>query len=263
MVAQVKIEKVLMGNWGSEITPAELENLTPPRSRTHSPDHPLDSAKGLQMVAQASGIELSEPRYIASTKKDKFLTLWGANSADWNTQIGGLDVTRTLCSIDDWSKSIAKSVFCGETFQICDNGMVFGAEIAEKTKQTKNLQDREWSLYFRFLRGLTDLINHSDKVYRHYKNVDVSDSEAHDIFCQMVLQDIANPAAVGELLHHWHKPEQDEYKDRNAASILQSFTARNRGRSMWKAAERDGKCLDIIDIVTEHRRPILEATPCN
>ena len=242
-------DSMLMGNWGEQIGRGELESLQAPRSKRHSPDHPLDSAKGIQMVAEANSVALSEPVYIASSSKDRFLTCWNAGSDTWGSKLGELDCTYRIISIDDWSKSISKRILGGVSLAICTNSQTFGAEAGQRTKQTNHLQDREFNMYFRFFGALDALIRANKERHLMLDNLDISNGQAHDIFCRMLLDKLVNPAAMAELLRHWYEPEHEEFKGRNGQAVFQSFTSRNRGRSLWKSGERDNRALEIIEDV--------------
>jgi len=265
-VNRIQVDKLTTSGWGSEIGRGELETLQAPRgtnkrgSVSHSPDHPLDSVKGLAITAEASGIALSEPVIITNTERTRFCTIFGASSEDWTPTVAGLDVTYSIVCVDDWSKSIAKSIFGGSTVGLCTNGQYF-ADACSKSKQTRNLQNREWSMMFNFMSKMGQLINHNARVGEYLADTDFCDSQAHDTFCKMLLAKLVNPAAVGELLTSWHSAEESEFKGRTAHSVFQAFTRRNRGRAIWKAAERDGKALDIIDSVASSSRPVLELAP--
>ena len=260
MVSRPDTEAMLMGHWGEEIGRGELEGLRAPRSKRHSPDHPLDSAKGVQMVAEANGIALSEPVHIANAAKNRFLTCWHAESDKWGSKLGQFDCTYRVISLDDWGKGISKRLLGGVGLSICTNHQTFGGEAMERTKQTSGLQDREWGMYFRFFNALDGLIRANKQRHMMLDNLDISDGQAHDIFCRMLLDHLVNPAGMAELLGHWYEPEHDEFKARNGQSVFQAFTSRNRGRTLWKSGERDNRALEIIDTVSGVSEPVVEVT---
>ena len=69
---------------------------------------------------------------------------------------------------------------------------------------------------------------------------------------QQLRRKVINPAGVGDVWDKWENPNYDEYKGRNAWSLVNAFTERSRGRSMFNRHKRDNDLLRIVDEFTGH-----------
>lgn len=127
-------------------------------------------------------------------------------------------------------KSLPASIAAGNSVFVCDN-LAFNSEIVLGRKHTKFMFSDLNAKIGEAVKSLMDKWKlHLSRV-DHYRNVDLSKMEAHDLICRAYEEGILDVTQVAALIDQWNKPNHPEFKDRNYWSFHNAFTEVFKGRS--------------------------------
>jgi len=254
MVAIPTPTSAVMGNWGKAYTTEQVSRITPPReTETHKPQHHHNIFDMVSNGLQRSGFQHSEPlHYVANNPKTegpaRFMTVMNVVHDKISDRMGGLEAHRQVFIQNSYDKSLPISIMTGLNICICSNGLTFGqVEGRVKRKQTRRVAENLYGLIYGGIdRILGGLIEQDNKVVT-YQNAEMTNLMADHIIMECMRQGVVNPAGVKEVYDNWATPNYDEYKDRNAWSLINSFTERDRGRNIFRRHGTHRKLVNIVD----------------
>ena len=266
MVATIPVPtNAVMGKWGKAYTTGQVSRLAPP---THTDTHrPKDHHTLFDMVSNAlqrADYEHSEPlHYVGDGKVNgqeapaKFMTVMNIRHRSVSNEITTfdrtLDVNRQLFIQNSYDKSLSIRLIAGIEMCICSNGLTMGmVEDEIRRKQTKNVDADIYSIVYGGVDKMLGQYTQQVENVQRLGNTEMTDRMADHIIMEAMRRKVINPAGVGDVWDKWENPNYDEYKGRNAWSLVNAFTERSRGRSMFNRHKRDNDLLRIVDEFTGH-----------
>ena len=248
----------VMGNWGNAYTTEQVSRLAPPpQTNTH---RPYDHHTLFDMVSnglQRSGFEHSEPlHYVGDGRLTKatdemspakFMTVMNIRHASISDTVGGLDMYRQVFIQNSYDKTLSIRLLTGIEVCICTNGLTMGhVEDEIRRKQTKNVSDDIYGIVYGGIdRMLGDFKAQEEKVAT-LQNTEMTNRMADHIIMDSMRAGVINPAGVKDVWEKWDNPNYDEYKGRNAFSLVNAFTERGRGRNIFGRHSANNRLLDIV-----------------
>ena len=249
----------IKGAWARAYTTEQLNSLPAP---VHTATHrPYDHHTLFEMVSNAlnsAGFDHSEPvHYVGKGRLDKrsnktspakFMTALNVRHESIADNVGGLDMYRQVFIQNSHDKTLSIRLFTGIEVLVCTNGMTI-LEVLDmiKRKQTKNVEDDIYSIVYGGIdRMLGDFKAQEDRVLS-LQNTEMTDLMADHIIMDAMREQVINPAGVKEVWDNWNTPNYEEYKPRNAWSLVNAFTERSRGRSIFNRHKQHATLLRIVD----------------
>lgn len=259
MVATIPLPtSSVMGNWGKAYTTEQVSKLPPPpQTATH---RPYDHHTLFDMVSnglQRSGFEHSEPlHYVGEGRLDKsvdqtspakFMTVMNIRHASITDKVGGLDMYRQVFIQNSYDKTLSIRLLTGIEVCICSNGLTMGhVEDEIRRKQTKNVSDDIYGIVYGGIdRMLGDFKAQEDRI-NTLQNTEMTNRMADHIIMDSMRAGVINPAGVKDVWEKWDNPNYDEYKGRNAWSLVNAFTERGRGRNIFGRHTSNNRLLEIV-----------------
>ena len=253
-------DKHLMGNWGKAYTTEQVSRLSPPvATDTH---RPKDHHTLFDMVSNAlerSGFAHSEPLHYVGTGKvlgdyapAKFMTVMNIQHKSISNEIGGLQMNRQLFIQNSYDKSLSIRLIVGIEVLICTNGMTMGqVEDEIRRKQTKHVDNDLYKIVYGCVDRMLGQFQEQEATVQRLMDTEMTDRMADHIIMDAMRADVINPAGVKDVWEKWSTPNYDEYKDRNAWSLVNAFTERHRGRSLFGRHRQHGNLMRIVDNYTD------------
>jgi hypothetical protein len=176
------------------------------------------SRAGMTIVSEAHGLSHDRNRYFgllqianrdASADADDFGLVVGLRNSHNRTFPVGLVV--------------------GASIFICDN-LSFCGEIRLSRKHTVNVARDLPALLERAVGRLGDLRRSQQQRFDAYKNVHLTDGQAHDIVVRALDARVAPVTRLPAILKEWRSPRHAEFSDRTAWSLFNSFTEILKGQ---------------------------------
>ena len=248
----------VMGNWGNAYTTEQVSRLAPPpQTNTH---RPYDHHTLFDMVSnglQRSGFEHSEPlHYVGDGRLTKatdemspakFMTVMNIRHASISDTVGGLEMYRQVFIQNSYDKTLSIRLLTGIEVCICTNGLTMGhVEDEIRRKQTKNVSDDIYGIVYGGIdRMLGDFKAQEEKVAT-LQNTEMTNRMADHIIMDSMRAGVINPAGVKDVWEKWDNPNYDEYKGRNAFSLVNAFTERGRGRNIFGRHSANNRLLEIV-----------------
>ena len=249
-------EKHLMGDWGAQVDESVIAAIPAPRTKSHRPVEHLEWCDLIKRAAIMGGYDLSEPVHVMHPA-GRFATLWGLAHEDLPRTLGQseYDVNPIISMVSSYDKTISAWSEIGCLLRLCDNlTAVGGIEKASfRRKQTKNIGEVKYNLTFGLFDNLLEIWQRQSAVVDRLEETAVSDKDADHIIGRVArLQDgkYLNAASTQAMFKIWKEGENPEDKPRNAWSLYNSYTARNRGKNYWNAIEGQKLLIQEIEAVT-------------
>ena len=252
-------DKHIMGNWGKAYTTDQVAALAPPPfTDTH---RPKDHHALFDMVSNAldrSGFAHSEPlHYVGKGKLQdseapaKFMTVMNIQHSSVAGTVNGLEMNRQLFIQNSYDKSLSIRLIVGIEVMICTNGLTMGhVENEIRRKQTKNVDEDLYKVVYGGVDRMLGQFQSQQQTVNRLMNTEMTDRMADHIIMDAMRANVINPAGVKDVWDKWSTPNYEEYKDRNAWSLVNAFTERSRGRSLFARHHQDNNLMRIVDDYT-------------
>ena len=120
-------------------------------------------------------------------------------------------------------KSFPLTLVAGSRVFVCDNLAFFG-DINVTRKHTRNGAERWEEGIAGAISELDDFIAAERDRVELLRSLHVGDVLAHHIILMAMMEDTVNPVQAREVCHQWHEPAHDEFRPRNAWSLMNAFT---------------------------------------
>lgn len=196
----------------------------PVATRSFRPIHHGDFLNTVREALTAQHLEVVEETH----------GLWGRDDARY---FGVLSV-RNGVNHDDRSlvvgvrnshdKSFPAGLVIGTRVFVCDN-LSFSGEVKLIRKHTARINEDLPGLVSGAVGKIAEVRRMQDKRIETYKNREVSPMEAHDLIVRAMDLGVIGPMGVEQVLQSWRKPEHPEFVPRNAWSLFNAFTERQKG----------------------------------
>jgi len=245
----------VMGSWGKAYTTEQVSRLAPPPvTDTHKP---RDHHRLFDMVSNALGradYEHSEPmHYVGNGKVNgqeapaKFMTVMNIRHTSVTDEVGGMTMNRQVFIQNSYDKSMSIQLITGIEVCICSNGLTFGqVEGTIRRKQTKNVEDDIYKIVYGGVDQLLGQFQTQEEQVQSLQQTEMTNRMADHIIMDSMRAGVINPAGVKDVWDKWDNPNYSEYKERNAWSLVNAFTERGRGRSIFQRHGSNNRLLEIV-----------------
>ena len=201
-------------------------------------------ARATEAITDA-GLIITESVHSLARNGQRWFNL---NRVEVDNIIGGEGMEFLVAVRNSYDKSAPAGLVAGTTIMICEN-MDFNGEVKVGRRHTTEL--------FRDINGqLSAGINAimagwQDQANRlnGYKEVGLSDSEAHHIIALAFQNGACSAKQVADLITQWHNPNFNEFKERNLWSLHNAFTEVFKQNSPTVVAQRSNALHVTLDKV--------------
>lgn len=193
---------------------------------------------GYRIKETKLGLSPDNQRFFGTLELDNRLSKQGwqqrASASSTFSDDGGLGLMVGIRNSTDKSLPIG---FCaGEHVFVCDN-MSFSAEVSVMRKHTRNGERRFGEALTGAVNSLTRYKEIAARRILILKETDLSEDKANSLILQSASQEIVGWRNIPKVIAEWQEPSHDEFKPRNAWSLLNCFTEILKDRQAKYPAE--------------------------
>ena len=251
---------VLINHKGAvEVTHDQLNKLPEPlgKTDTHTPIHHGRFVTLVKDTAKAEGLEIMREEYSLRTGEPKRDPNGFPVTHGYDDMFGLLTVRSELSGVNHCiglrgsnTMNFSRQLGAGNHVTVCDN-LVFAAQVVIGRKHTSEILSELPTLIVDALRKVTMSFDYDAIRTDVYKNRRVNDIAAHDVMMESIQRgskEQRTPASkLTDWLGEWHEPSHDEFKPRNAWSLLNAHTEVAKTWQHDVMAKRTEKVLGIMD----------------
>jgi hypothetical protein len=143
-------------------------------------------------------------------------------------------------------KSMVAGLALGSRVFVCDN-MAFSGEVRFGRKHTRFINRDLPFLVHDAMGRIKVLRANQEKRIEAYKDTKVSDNWARCAIMRAAEEDYISWSKCGKVWGEWHEPSHDEFKERNAWSLFNSFTEVMKSYSVQDLPKRTAGVHDLFD----------------
>ena len=175
--------------------------------------------------------------------------------SDGNRYFGAMQLTNGAAH-DDYAlvvglrnshdKTFPAGLACGSGVFVCDN-LAFSGEVRLSRKHTARIRDDLPRLINTAVGRLGTMKVNQDKRIAAYKEVTISDIQAHDLIVRAVDAKALGLTHIPSVLDHWRKPAHEEFGLRTAWSLFNAFTEDYKTASAVTLAARSVLLHGVFD----------------
>lgn len=223
-----------------------LECLTPdavvsPRGRTWQPvphgrlieevENSL-SLSGLKIVNEEHAIYGGGARYFGT-----FQLVNGHNADDYGLIVG---------IRNSHDKKFPAALACGNRVFVCDN-LSFSGEVSLARRHTRHIIRDLPMLVNRAVGKLTTMRHNQDHRIDAYKQVEITNAQAHDLLIRAVDSQALLPSKLVATLKEWREPRHPEFAPRTAWSLFNAVTEVYKGTPLTELPKRSTSLYGLFD----------------
>jgi hypothetical protein len=203
---------------------------TPKPTATWYPINHHQFLNGVESTLQRSGMTIvTQAHGLSHDCKRYFGLLQVANNENGDGGATASDFGLVVGLRNSHDKSYPVGLVVGASIFICDN-LSFCGEIRLSRKHTVNVARDLPALLDRAVGRLGDLRRSQQQRFDAYKNVHLTDGQAHDIVVRALDARVAPVTRLPAILKEWRSPRHAEFSDRTAWSLFNSFTEILKGQ---------------------------------
>jgi Domain of unknown function (DUF932) len=192
---------------------------------------------GLKVVNQAHALGRDGDRYFGLLEVQN-----GQPAKDYGLVVG-------LRNSHD--QSYPAGLVIGSSVMVCDN-LAFSGEVVLSRRHTVHIQRDLPQLVNRAVGQLGDLRQQQDQRIDAYKNTRLADTQAHDLFVQMIDSRVLPVTRLPHALKEYREPSHSEFLDggqRTAWTLFNSVTDVLKGRNLDSLPKRTQALHGLLDSV--------------
>lgn len=164
---------------------------------------------GLTIVKESHGLWRDGERYFGTLDVTN-----GHQASDYGLAVG---------IRNSHDKSFAAGLACGSRVFVCDN-LAFSAEVVFSRKHTTHIRVDLARLVSSAIGQLGDLRVKQDIRIAAYKQLALTDGQAHDLLIQSVDRQVLPNQRIPDVLGEWRKPTFPDFAARTGWSLFNAFT---------------------------------------
>lgn len=235
----------LMLHCGGQLKTREEVCAVPvPRATTTYSPLPYESfLTRIEKQLAVEGMRITEERLALAHEGQRLFGLLGLEMSGFPQQeYGSVLGLRT-----SYDKSYSTGVCIGASVFVCDN-LSFRGEITFARKHTPNaLRDLSWLLAETIAQLPARFIAQS-KTFEAYKQVEVTDRDAHHLMIEMLDSRAMNVTDLPRLLKEWREPRHPEFAQngKTAWRLFNAATETVKG-DLWRLPARTTQIHTILD----------------
>lgn len=158
------------------------------------------------------------------------------------------DYTTVLGVQNSHDRTAPGALFVGSQVFACNN-LAFSAETQIARRHTRNMNRELQGLIKTAVAGIGALRQSQDDRIALYKEVELSDLQAHDLILRgAVDRKIVTTVQIPAVLMHWREPKQPELTERESAwRLFNAFTEVLKARNIFKHPRLSGALHALLD----------------
>lgn len=106
---------------------------------------------------------------------------------------------------------------------VCSN-LIFTNEVTLARRHTKNILNDLSQVIARTLGKMTETWASDEQRIQAYKEYELGNEQAHDLVIRAYQNGAISKAKIADVVDQWHKPEHDDFSERNMHSLYNGFT---------------------------------------
>lgn len=146
--------------------------------------------------------------------------------------------------------NISRQIGAGNRVFCCDN-LAFNAQVVVGRKHTLRIQEELPDMVNDAIGRMAALFEYDQTRIDVYNGTKVDDAGAHDVMMRAIqggIREERTPATkLSSWVDEWHEPSHDEFKPRNAWSLLNAHTELAKSWNFDAMAKRTEKVQGILD----------------
>lgn len=152
----------------------------------------------------------------AKKRKDNAFALWGLESE-------GTEESRILGCRNSNTKDFSAQLGAGQHVTVCDN-LLFSAEVVVGRKHTKNIKRDLPRLVTNAMGKVSDHFVNQERRTEAFKNTFMLRGDVNHVMMECMKANHIPPSQMMHWVKEWEEPAHEEFTDRSAWSLQNSFT---------------------------------------
>ena len=162
--------------------------------------------------------------------------------------VGDADWTFALGFRNSYDKSLPLGLCAGSRVFVCSN-LAFSSEIVTRRKHTSRIEVRsEIERLLQMFVATKGRVTAEIEAMRNYELF--TDAQAHDYVCQSVRNGAWPSSLVGKVLHEYHEPRHEAFRERSLWSLFNSYTEVGKERSAPAQVESTMQLQRMANVLT-------------
>ena len=228
-----------------EVSEVEVfESPTPEGTDTWTP---IPHSKLITLVSraiEATGFVIERREYGLFHGGARMFGVWALTNGQSQP-----DYQMTVGIRNSHDKSFSAGLALGSRVFVCDN-LCFSGEITIARKHTRWIMNDLERLVLEAVGRLSEARGIQDQRIAAYKVTDLTDAQVHDILLRSVDAKVMANAMVPKVLAEWREPRHEDFKPRNAWSLMNSFTEVFKGTNPLDLTGRTTRLHGLLDLQT-------------
>lgn len=216
---------------GAHEVPREVLDSVPTPESTQSwcPIPHADLLGGIQGTLECAGYRVTSEAHALAKDGARYFGLLeivnGHAQRDYSLVVG-------LRNSHD--KSIPAGLVIGSKVFVCDN-LAFSGEIRVGRKHTVFIERDLPNLIDRAVGRLGGVRGRQDHRISSYKNVELSDAQAHDLIIQALDARVVTATRIPDVVEEWRNPRHPEFRESKTAwRLFNGFTEILKGTNLFR-----------------------------
>ncbi len=204
----------------NEVTRAEVQSTETPRATdTWQPIPHIELIEQVEEALTFNHLQIGNVSHSLSREGARYFGLMEIRSQ----QLREDDYAYVLGIRNSHDKTFPAGLVVGASVFVCDN-LSFSGEIRVTRKHTRFIRRDLVTLVQGSIGKLMTAWQQQDQRIERYKEHDLTDEQVHDIVIRSVDVGVLPNRILPDLLKEWREPSHEEFNDRNAWSLFNSYT---------------------------------------
>ena len=242
-----------------EVTHDQLNRLEEPKplTETHTPIHHGRFVSLVKQEIEKQGFEIIREEFSLRQGAPEMAPNGFRATNGFDDLFGLIKVKGTLEGVDHSigvrgsnTMNFSRQLGAGNHVMVCDN-LCFFAQVILGRKHTANIWNDLPDMVGVALNEIAVAFEYDKVRTEVYRNSRISDQKAHDVMMRSIQggnKDQQTPASkLGAWVNEWLNPSHDEFKPRNAWSLINAHTEVAKSWGFDSMAKRTEKVQGIMD----------------
>lgn len=204
--------KLILHTGGETATWDQLEAVpTPEATKSWKPIPHSQLVQDVMTTLERTGLRAKETAFATYQGGARFFGLLGLDCEG-----GGGDYQLVVGLRNSHDRSFPVGMTVGSRVFVCDN-LAFSSEIQVVRRHTRYLMDDLPRLISTAVGHISASAETQEQRFAHYKEVEFSDMQAHDILVQAIDVQAIRTTWLPKVLEQWRAPAHEEFAERHDA----------------------------------------------
>ncbi len=248
------MKELMLHAGGQRVTLEDIIAVsTPPPTETHYPIPHTTLINSVTENLQEIGLEVDETDWgLWGDEGEMMCGVMSLKTTDPNepTLNGKRDYRTVLGVRNAHNKKFSAGLACGHYVFVCDN-LAMSGDIVVFRKHTRFILRDLDRLLFDALGQLREAKVAQDRRISNYKETDLTETMVHDILIRAVDAQIMANSKIPKVLQEWREPKYEDFEERNAWSLLNSFTEVFKDANALTLPPKTTRLHGLLDMVVE------------